>query len=144
MEFARQEIDSLEVSGVLCKIQHVQGEFVSNVFLHPKKEEGRYRMILNLKKLNDFVEYHHFKMDTLETVLTLIRPGMFMASIDFTDVYYSWAIAEQDRKYLRFEFKNVLYEFTCLPNGLSSGPRVFTMILMVPLVSSLESRSLVT
>jgi hypothetical protein len=139
LQFARREMENLIHKGVLCQVTHVQGEFVSNVFLRPKKEQGKYRMILNLKKLNEFVEYHHFKMDTLETVLTLIRPGMFMASIDFTDAYYSLAIAEQHRKYLRFEFENVLYEFTCLPNGLSSGPRVFTKILKVPLAWLRES-----
>jgi hypothetical protein len=109
---------------VLQRVQHVDGEFISNVFLRPKKEAGKYRMILNLKTLNEFVEYHHFKMDTLETVLNLITPGMYMASIDFTDAYYSLAIAQKHRKYLRFEFDGDLYEFTCLPNGLSSGPRV--------------------
>jgi hypothetical protein len=132
-KFAREEIENLKNKGVICEVEHVAGEFISNIFLRPKKEKGKYRMILNLKKLNEFVEYHHFKMDTLETVLTLIRPGMFMASIDFTDAYYSLAIAEHHRKYLRFEFDDVLYEFTCLPNGLSSGPRVFTKILKVPL-----------
>jgi hypothetical protein len=64
---------------------------------------------------------------------------MFMASIDFTDAYYSLAIAEHHRKYLRFEFDDVLYQFTCLPNGLSSGPRVFTKILKVPLAWLRES-----
>jgi hypothetical protein len=139
MHFAKEEIVQLLQKGVLCEAQHEPDEFISNVFLRPKKEKGRYRMILNLKKLNEFVTYHHFKMDTLETVLTLIRPGMFMASIDFTDAYYSLAIAQQHRKYLRFEFEDVLYEFTCLPNGLSSGPRVFTKILKVPLAWLRES-----
>jgi hypothetical protein len=139
MEFARTEIANLLTKGVLQVAQHEANEFVSNVFLRPKKEQGKYRMILNLKKLNEFVTYHHFKMDTLETVLNLIRPGMFMASIDFTDAYYSLAVAEHHRKYLRFEFDDVLYQFTCLPNGLSSGPRVFTKILKVPLAWLRES-----
>jgi hypothetical protein len=114
-------------------VEHEPGEFVSYVFLRPEKEAGKYQMILNLKQLNEFVEYHHFKMDTLETVLKLVQPGVFMASIDFTDAYYSLAIAERFCKYLRFEFENVLYEYTCLPNGLSSGPRIFTKLLKVPL-----------
>jgi hypothetical protein len=56
-----------------------------------------------------------------------------MVSIDFTDAYYSLAIAERFCKYLRFEFENVLYEYTCLPNGLSSGPRILTKLFKVPL-----------
>jgi hypothetical protein len=88
-EFLRVELQDLLEKGVLRIVEHEPGEFVSNVFLRPKKEAGKYRMILNLKQLNEFVEYHHFKMDTLETVLKLIQPDVFMASIDFTDAYYS-------------------------------------------------------
>ena len=42
---------------------HCTGEYISSIFIRPKKD-GTYRLILNLKNLNDHVEYHHFKMDT--------------------------------------------------------------------------------
>ena len=38
------------------------------IFIFPKKD-GTYRLILNLKNLNDHVEYHHFKMDTLQSAI---------------------------------------------------------------------------
>ena len=37
------------------------------------------------------------------------------------------------RKYLRFIWKNVLYQFTCLPNGLLSCTRKFTKLHKPPL-----------
>jgi hypothetical protein len=132
-QFLREELWKLQEKQVICRVEHTEGEFVSNVFLREKKEKGKYRMILNLKGLNEFVEYHHFKMDTLETALRLIQPGMYMASIDFSDAYYSVPVKPAHRKFLRFKFEGQLYEFTCLPNGLSSGPRVFTKILKIPL-----------
>jgi hypothetical protein len=46
-------------------------------------------MILNLKDLNQNIEYYHFKMDTFETALKLIKPNCFMASIDVRHAYYS-------------------------------------------------------
>ena len=46
-----------------------------------------------------------------------------MASLDLKDAYYSVAVQPSHRKYLRFMWNNVLYQFTCLPNGLSSCPR---------------------
>ena len=39
-------------------------------------------MILNLKQLNQSVVYHHFKMETLEAAIKLMKPGCYMASID--------------------------------------------------------------
>ena len=95
-------------------------------------------MILNLKPLNKFVDYHHFKMDTFHTALKLIRPGCFMASVDLKDAYYSIPIAEEDRKLLMFQWKGKYYQFTCLPNGLSSAPRIVTKILK-PVYACLRS-----
>ena len=70
--------------------------------------------------------------------LKLIRPGCFMASVDFKDAYYSIPIAEEDRKLFMFQRKGKYYQFTCLPNGLSSAPRIFTKILK-PVYARLRS-----
>ena len=42
-----------------------------------------------------FVEYHHFKMDTLESVVKIMKPDCYMASIDLKDAYYTVAIADR-------------------------------------------------
>ena len=88
-----KEIIYAEVHKLLKKevIEHTTteaGEFLSTVFVRPKKD-GTHRMILNLKHLNEYVAYHHFKMDTIQTALKLLRPGCFMASVDLKDAYYS-------------------------------------------------------
>ena len=59
-------------------------------------------MILNLKQLNKSVEYEDFKMDTLQTVIRMMKANCYMASIDIKDAYYSVPIAETDQKYLKF------------------------------------------
>jgi len=81
-------------------------------------------MILNLKQFNESVEYHHFQMDTLKTVTRIIKPGCFMASVDIQDAYYTVPIHSDHQKYLKFMFNGTLYQYTCLPNGLSSAPRI--------------------
>ena len=87
------------------------------------------RLILNLKSLNEHVEYHHFKKDTLQSAIRLMTPNCHMASVDLRDAYYSVPIHIDDQKYLRFCCKSRLFQFTCLPNGLASAPRRFTEIL---------------
>ena len=101
---------------------------MSNVFSRHKKN-GSSRLILNLVKLNPFIQYHHFKMDTINTVINLMRRGCFMASIDLSNAYYSVPIAEEYRCFLRFVWQDELFQFKVLPNGLSSAPRIFTKIL---------------
>ena len=70
--------------------------------------------------------------------LKLIQAGCFMASVDLKDAYYSIPVHPEHRKYLMFKWEGQYYQFTCLPNGLSSAPRVFTKILK-PVYSHLRS-----
>jgi hypothetical protein len=127
-EVVEKEIETLLKKGVISECLHEPGEVISPVFTRAKKD-GSHRMILNLKKLNTEVSYHHFKMETLQVALTLIRKDCFMASVDLKDAYYSVAIQKEFRKYLRFEWKEKLFEYTALPNGLSLAPRLFTKLL---------------
>jgi hypothetical protein len=131
--FLAQEIDTLLTKGVIVQSQDEVGQFVSNVFLRPKKETGKFRMIFNLIKLNEFVEYQHFKMETLETALKMVTKDAFMASLDFTDAYYTLPVHESHQHFLKFRFQGRLYKYVSVPMGLSSACRYFTKVLKVPL-----------
>ena len=52
-----------------------------------------------------------------------------MMKMDLKDAYYVIPIYPHHRKYLRFQFERVTYEFQCLPFGLASAPRAFTKLL---------------
>ena len=106
------------------------GEFISPIFCRPKKSGGL-RIILNLKEFNLGVEKKHFKMQTLRSAIKLMEKYAFMASIDFKDAYYSIPIHEEEQKYLRFWWNGQKYQYCCLPNGLSNGPRDFTKVTKV-------------
>ena len=128
-EKCRLEIKkNLLAKGVIVPVQNNKNGFVSSIFFREKKDQG-FRLILNLKKFNKHVIYRHFKMDNLKTALAMVRKNCFMASIDLSDAYYSVPVAVSDQKYLMFQFEGKLYKFVCLPNGLTSAPRIFTKIL---------------
>ena len=87
------------------------GQIVSPIFLQPKKEYGAFRVIFNLKHLNQSVTYRKFKMDTLESAIKLMKPGCFMTSVDLQDAYYSIPVSPLFRKYLKFAWRGQLYQF---------------------------------
>ena len=76
------EIEKLLSKDVIVPCTQEEDEFVSPIFTRPKKD-GTFRMILNLKSLNKFVTYHHFKMDTIWTAIKSMTPGCYMASMKF-------------------------------------------------------------
>ena len=80
------EINKLIGKGVIEYIEHEKGDFISPMFFGSKPDETR-RLILNLKNFNEFLEYNHFKMDTVHSVADLIQPHCYMTSIDVKDAY---------------------------------------------------------
>lgn len=84
------------------------------------KPDGTHHMILNLKKLNESVVYQHFKMDTLWTIVRMMKPNCYVASIDIKDAYCSVP---------KFEWYDTVYMFSCFPNGLALCPRKFIKLL---------------
>lgn len=123
------EIQNLLEKGAIVPCEHEKGEYISPIFTTPKKD-GSSRMILNLKGLNQFIEYRHFKMESFSSIVNMVKPNCFMASIDLKDAYYSVPITAEHQKYLKFSWEGQLYKFVCFPNGLAAFcPRKFTKLL---------------
>ena len=118
--------------GVIVETHHEANEIVSPIFTVPKSD-GAVRLILNLKKVNNYVKYEHFKMTTIYSVLNMVTKNCFMAKIDLKDAYYSVKIHPDFQKYLKFQHKAKLYQYVCYPNGLGPCPRKFTKITKVPM-----------
>jgi hypothetical protein len=128
------EVRSLLEKGAVVRA-HGEG-FLSGIFLIPKKSGG-FRPIINFKGLNSFITYRHFKMEGIQTIRKKIRNGDCLAKIDLKDAYLSVPMREDCRRFLRFQWKGVIYEFVCLPFGLPSAPWAFTKLLR-PVVAHLR------
>ena len=135
-------ISSLISKGAVKEVAPHPDEFLSTLFLVEKQDKsGKYRPVINLKALNQFLPKETFKMESLNTVRSLLRPEDFMMKIDLKDAYDVLPIYPHHRKYLRFKFEGVTYEFQCLPFGLASAPRAFTKLLK-PLVAVIRSKGI--
>ena len=122
------EVKTFLKKGIIQKAIPCKNQFVTHIFTRPKKD-GTHRVILNLKSLNEYIENYHFKMDSLGTAINLMNRNCYFGSIDLKDAFFSISVRESDRKYLRFTWNGELYQFTCLAQGLSTCPRVFTKIM---------------
>ena len=87
--------------------------------------------MLNLKNFNKFVNYKHFKMESINNDLNIVRPNVYMASIDLKDAFFSVPIHPTYQKYLKFTFDD-LFQFIFMPNGCGPAMRVFTKVSKVP------------
>ena len=71
------EVESMLEKGAIRKTSHCQGQILSNIFLSEKKE-GTFRPIIDLKKVNSFIPYQKFKMESLKNIRSLLQPGDFL------------------------------------------------------------------
>ena len=129
---ANQEIAKLLSKKVIINSEHEKGEFISPIFLRDKKD-GSHRLILNLKSLNTTTEKIHFKMESIYSIIRLVRPFCWFTKIDLKDAYYTIPVLEDHRKLLKFQHEGQIFKFCALPNGYCHGPRKFTKLLKAPL-----------
>ena len=69
------EITKLLVQKVVATATLRDDSFMSSIFT-TKKVDGSHRTILNLKNLNESINYVHFKMESLNNVRHLQARGM--------------------------------------------------------------------
>ena len=126
------EVESLLQKAAIEPVPFAQRQqgFYSTFFLVPKKS-GELRAVINLRPLNQYLKTQHFKMDTLKTVLNLVKKGDWAISIDLKDAYFHIMVHIKHRKYLRFCIQGKAYQFRALAFGPKTSPRVFTKIVAV-------------
>ena len=83
-------------------------DFYSRLFLVPKKK-GKLRPVIDLSLLNQYMNKHHFKMETVNSVRQSIKVNDWAVSIDVTDAYLHVPIHPIFRKYLRFIFEHQVF-----------------------------------
>jgi hypothetical protein len=125
-----QEVRDLILKKAVREIVDGSEGFVCSLFVIPKKTGG-FRPIVNLKPLNKFIKYEHFKMENLQAVRFLLREGDWMVKVDLKDAYLTVPIHPSHQKFVRFQWQGRIFEFTCLAFGLAPAPRIFTKILKV-------------
>src|SRR4029434_9441458 len=123
----REEIVSLlrkEAISIVPPEEEASGLY-SRYFLVPKKD-GNYRPILDLRVLNKALMPLRFRMLTPCKLVQFIRPNDWFITIDLKDANFHVPIHYRHRRYLRFAFGGIAYQFNALPFGLALAQRVFT------------------
>ena len=115
-----QELQNLLRKGAVEPAPQSPG-FYSRLFL-VQKASGSWRPIIDLSTLNDYITSSHFHMETPRSVLSSIRPGDWMISLNLQDAYLQVPVHHDSRRYLRFVVAGKSYQFRVLCFGLTTAP----------------------
>ena len=122
-----REIKRLLAIGCIKEVKRTERLFLSNIFTVPQKN-GDLRLVINLKDLNQFLAFHHFKMERFQTAKDLIQEGDWMIKLDLKEAYHSVPVTPDHQRYLAFLWDGKCYVYCVLPFELGPAPRVFTKI----------------
>ncbi len=111
---------------------------LSSVYTVPKKN-GKRRMVINLRWVNEHLNKVHFKTSTMKDVKHALTKDCWMASIDLADCFWALRVAESDQRALAFEFNGKIYKFKVLPFGLGPSPMFITKLYR-KVVEDLQAR----
>jgi hypothetical protein len=102
--------------------------------LHVIIKPGRKpRLVVDLSRnLNDHLEYQYFSYTTVAQAVERATPGCWFSKLDLSNCFLSFPLHPSALPYFIFRFDNQLYQFTRMPFGLSSAPRICTELLAVP------------
>lgn len=121
LAFVDQELERFQLSGAWeagsCD------SWVSRCFLVPKT--SGWRLIIDLRELNDYCQKKKLKFETLKTLKHLARPDDWWFSFDLQDGFYALGIAPEDRKYFTVNIRGKLFQLAGLPMGWTLSPYIF-------------------
>ena len=73
--------------GTIQKTSVKKCKFLSNLFLVGKKDGGN-TPVINLKNLNAFILYLHFRMEGLHLLKDMLKEKDYMCKIDLKDAHF--------------------------------------------------------
>ncbi len=127
----KRMVSELLKAEVIVPVDPREDQFVSQLFLVTNKELLK-RAILNVKVLNKrFLGKRHFKMETLQTILPLIKRFDWFASWDIRKGYFNIALHPGVQRFFCFDFEGQRYQFKLLVMGLSIAPLFFSKLMSV-------------
>ena len=102
--------------------------YYRRLFVTPKVTGG-WRPVIDLSRLNSFMDVSHFHMETTQSVFWSLRVGDWMVSLDLQDAYLQVPVYPSSCWYLRFCMERSVFQFHALCFGLLTAPQVFTHVM---------------
>jgi hypothetical protein len=128
-----KHINEMQLSGTLIEVGFMP-KGVYGMRLIPKKSDSKkMRNVINMRGLNIGLPYNKMKLESLQSVLPMIRPGDYLVTVDIKDAYHHFLVNPEDWSFLGIQWRNRHFLFRVLPFGASTSPYYFSKAMKVPI-----------
>jgi hypothetical protein len=118
-------------------IQVLNPESTSSIpFVQPLhvviKDGKKPRLVIDLSRnLNDLLSNDSFNYTSIRDAVRISSDQCYYSKLDISNCFLSFPLHPSMYKYFVFQFNSVYYQFVRLPFGLSTAPRICTLMLSV-------------
>ena len=142
-QFVEQAIQELDENRCVVKVQEIP--HICSPLSVVANAQGKLRLVLNLRYLNQFLWTDRFKYEDLRVAMLMFQKGDYLFSFDLKSGYHHVDIYKPHRQYLGFSWEHQgltqFYVFSVLPFGLATACYAFTKLLR-PLIKYWRSQGL--
>ena len=125
--FVDGELNSLLLKGAISKVDY-KPHCINPIGCVPKKGK-KFRLITDLRQLNNNIYCPYFKNEGIETVCDYLKPNDQFITVDLESSFHHIPINEQFRTFLGFSWRNQFYVWNVLPFGLNVSPWHFNKVI---------------
>ncbi len=115
----------MEKEGMIAKSV---GPWCSPIVL-VRKKDGTICFCVDYRKLKDVTHQDTYLLPRIDDILEALRGAKYFYSIDLASGYWQIKVVDKDREKTVFGSHLGLYEFLCMPFGLTGAPATFSRLM---------------
>ena len=101
----------------------------SPAFQVPKKAQGKFRLVVDYRELNEATVRDVFPLPLIDSILERQGNGLIFSVIDLKHGFFQVPVAEKDRPKTAFVTPNGLFQLRVMPMGLKNAPSRFQRMM---------------
>ena len=103
--------------------------YSSNFMLVPKSTPGQFRMVVDLKGLNECIENEPYMLPRLDECLSGMNGCSFFSNVDMKDGFWQCPLDEESRPATSFDTHMGRFQYRKLPQGCKISPGCFQRVV---------------
>ncbi|KAK3878367.1 hypothetical protein Pcinc_016951 [Petrolisthes cinctipes] len=111
--------------------QSAKNLLLKTKYVVPKRDSDKLCLVVNLSRLNKFIEARHFRMLSIPQVRLALLPGALLAFLDLESAYCHAPVHPRFWKFLAVQVDSKLLQFRVMPFCLNIAPQVFSKLTKV-------------
>lgn len=118
----RNEIKELSEAGI---IEKSNSRYSFPLILVKKKTEGKFRLVIDFRKLNEVTISSNYKLPLISDILNSLRGANYYSTLDANSSFHQIKLRDEDKQLTAFSspYGNFHYKFLCF--GLKNSAQVF-------------------